>query len=157
LKTIFDILRFFIKIKIEMNTSFEQIKNHLKEKSIRPTYQRIIILKYLKESKGHPTIDMIHKDLVSKIPTISKTTIYNALNTFVERGLVAPVAIPDVERRFDGDTSWHHHFLCTRCGRIIDLDVKCEYLKKGEVEGHKINQVYGYFKGICNECRKKEN
>ncbi|RLE11137.1 hypothetical protein DRI96_06725 [Candidatus Aerophobetes bacterium] len=138
-----------------MNTNLETFKNLLKEKGIKPTYQRIIILKYLKKSREHPTIEMIYNDLVEEIPTMSRTTVYNTLNIFLEKGLVIPVTIPGLEMRFDGNLQWHHHFLCERCGRIIDLNIKCDYFEKGEVNGHRIKELHCYFKGICRDCLRE--
>lgn len=133
----------------------EELKRFLEERGIKPTYQRLSILKYLRENRIHPTAEMIYSELVKKIPTISRTTVYNTLNTMLEKGLVIPVTIPGLETRFDGTTTWHHHFLCERCQKIIDLDIKCEYFEKGEVDGHKIKQLHGYFKGVCKDCLKK--
>ena len=139
-----------------MNTNMEKIKSLLKKKDVKLTYQRIKILDYIKNRKKHPTFEMIYNDLVKEIPTISKTTIYNTLDVFIEKGLIIPVSIPGKDVRFDGNPSWHHHFICERCGRIIDLDIRCEYLEKGEVEGHRIKEFYGYFKGICRDCLERE-
>ncbi|MBE0479162.1 transcriptional repressor [Candidatus Aerophobetes bacterium] len=137
-----------------MITNLEKIKNCLKEKGIKPTYQRLKILNYLKESREHPNIEMIYKDLVKEIPTISKTTIYNTLHLFVEKELVLTLSILEFEKKFDGDTSFHQHFLCERCGRIIDLncEASCTYPKIKQIDGHKVKGMCSYFKGICKDC-----
>ena len=54
-----------------------EIAQYLNDHSIKPSYQRVRILKYLVEKRNHPTVEMIHKELVSDIPTLSKTTVYN--------------------------------------------------------------------------------
>jgi len=46
--------------------------------------------------------------------------------------------------------------LCGKCGRIIDLDIECNYFKKGNIKGHRIIELHGYFKGICKNCLEKE-
>lgn len=137
-----------------MSKELKYLKNLLKEKKINPTYHRIKILQYLKRVK-HPHIEEIYRNLSKEIPTISRVTIYNTLNLFLEKGVVLALRIPGEETRFDGNPSWHHHFICEKCGRIIDLDIECEYLKKGTVEGHIIKELYGYFKGICRDCLEK--
>ena len=139
-----------------MNTNLEKIKNLLKKKGVKLTYQRIKILDYIKNRKKHPTIEMIYSDLIKEIPTISKTTIYNTLDVFIEKELVVPISVPGEDTRFDGNSSWHYHFICERCGRIIDLDIRCEYLEGDIVEGHRIKGFYGYFKGICKDCLEKD-
>ncbi|RLC47071.1 MAG: hypothetical protein DRH57_04745, partial [Candidatus Cloacimonadota bacterium] len=51
-------------------------KNILKSAGIKPTYERLRILKYLEENNNHPTVNMIYDEVVKDIPTISKTTVY---------------------------------------------------------------------------------
>jgi Fe2+ or Zn2+ uptake regulation protein len=138
-----------------MDTNLEAIKAILKAAGINPTYQRLRILKYLKENKTHSSADMIYKALLKEIPTISKATVYNTLDILLKKRLATPVIISGTETRFDGNTSWHSHFLCEECGSIIDLDIRCEYLEKKDVEGHQINQIHSYLKGICRDCLQK--
>ena len=49
----------------------------------------------------------------------------------------------------------HHHFLCKKCKCIIDIDLECPNLKKILKEGHKVEEVHGYFKGLCKNCLEK--
>jgi Fe2+ or Zn2+ uptake regulation protein len=138
-----------------MITNLKRLKKLLSEKGIKPTYQRLRILEYMsKNMKNHPTVEMIHEELLKDIPTISLTTVYNSLNTFLEKGLVDGVTITGTETRYDLDASSHHHFLCKNCGKIIDIEVKCAFAEgeKTAVRGNKIEEVHGYFKGICKEC-----
>ncbi len=136
-------------------TIMETIKNTLKEKGIKPTYQRLKILDYMSQNiRNHPTVEMIYAELAKEIPTISMTTVYNTLSTFIEKGLVCGVTITGTEVRYDLNTESHHHFLCKNCGQIIDVDIPCALApKKGElVEGHKLEEIHGYFKGTCRDC-----
>jgi len=136
-------------------TIMETIKNTLKEKGIKPTYQRLKILDYMSQNiRNHPTVEMIYAELAKEIPTISMTTVYNTLSTFIEKGLVCGVTITGTEVRYDLNTESHHHFLCKKCGQIIDVDIPCALApKKGElVDGHKLEEIHGYFKGTCRDC-----
>jgi Fur family peroxide stress response transcriptional regulator len=135
----------------------ENIKTLLKEKGIKPTFQRLKILEYLNNNlKNHPTVEMVYEELLKDIPTLSLTTVYNTLNNFLEKGLVSGVTITGTEVRYDFDTNYHHHFLCKLCGQIIDIDLKCAYAEgeNREISGHRIDEVHGYFKGICKDCSK---
>jgi Fur family peroxide stress response transcriptional regulator len=124
-------------------------------KGIKPTYQRTAILGFLQDNRTHPTIKYLHASLVKTIPTLSKTTMYSTLELFAAKGLVTPLIIGRSEVRYDGLASSHHHFFCERCGRIIDVDVSCVNGRRGEIEGHRIREVHGYFKGICKDCVKQ--
>ena len=135
-----------------MITNRADLRKIMTDNGIKPTYQRLEILSYVINKGNHPTVDMIYQDIVNVIPTISKTTVYNTLRAFIEKEIVMPVIITGTETRFDGKTFCHHHFLCEKCGRIIDLDIGCPNLKRREISGNIIKELHGYFKGICVEC-----
>ena len=61
------------------------VKQYLLERDIKPSVQRIAVMTYLLEHRTHPTVDEIYLELQDKIPTLSKTTIYNTLKLFVEK------------------------------------------------------------------------
>lgn len=126
-------------------------------KGIKPTFQRTAILGFLQNNRTHPTIKSLHDKLGKSIPTLSKTTLYSTLELFAAKGLVTPLTIDQSEARYDGMTSSHHHFSCERCGRIIDIEVFCATSRQGEIDGHRIKEVHGYFKGICKDCLKHIN
>jgi len=141
-----------------MFTMIETLKNTLKEKGIKPTYQRLKILDYMSQNiRNHPTVDMIYAELAKEIPTISMTTVYNTLSTFIEKALVCGVTITGTEVRYDFNTKSHHHFLCKKCGQIKDIDIPCSLAaKKGElVDGHRLEEIHGYFKGTCRDCLER--
>ena len=139
-----------------MITKTRKNKELLQAEGLKPTYQRLRILEYLEKHSTHPTVEMIYEDLIKEIPTISKTTIYNTLNALLEKGIINAITITGTETRYDHKVFPHHHFLCKRCGKIIDIDIKCPYVEKKEFDGNKIEEIHGYFKGICKECLKKK-
>ncbi len=128
----------------------------LKENNLKVTPQRLIVLKYLGEHCTHPTTDQIYKDLKTNNPSLSKTTVYNTLEVLEKNGIIQSITISKSELRYDFKHGMHHHFLCKKCGRIIDIDVECPNLGKMLECGHNVEEVHGYFKGICNKCLKKE-
>jgi len=138
-----------------MNSDLKLFKNWLQSNNVKPTIIRVKILEYLNENKTHPTAETIYNKLEKEIPTISRTSVYNTLNLFSRLGLICPMSVTGKEARYDIKMSPHHHFLCEKCGRIIDLDVECKYQKKGNVGGHKITEWHSYFKGVCKECQTK--
>jgi len=101
----------------------ENISEFLKANSIKPSYQRLKIYQYLIDKKNHPSVDMIFKELVHKIPTLSRTTVYNTLKLFIEKNITSLLTIKENEARFDADVSLHGHFLCTKCGTIYDIAI----------------------------------
>ena len=113
-----------------MNTKLESIKKELKDRGIKPTLIRLKIMDYLLKNHTHPTAEDIYLALEKDIPTISRTSVYNTLNMFSEKSLVVPLVLTGTETRYDGKLSSHHHLLCEKCGKIIDLDIECQFFKK---------------------------
>ncbi|MCF7886289.1 MAG: transcriptional repressor [Candidatus Marinimicrobia bacterium] len=138
-----------------MNTKIKNIKMYLESNNVNPTYHRIVIFQYMENSTRHPTAEQIYTDIKKEIPTISKTTVYNTLNSFVKNGIAEKLNIADSEVHYDIPDNGHDHFLCINCGKIYDI--KPEYSKSNieikSIQGHKITQLHCYYKGICKSCR----
>lgn len=135
-----------------MDVSMERIVDICKNRGIRPSFTRVKILEYLMANRSHPTVDEIYRQLGGEIPTLSKTTVYNALGVFIGAGLARVVSVEDNETRYDADVSDHGHFKCEQCGRIYDFAVDTKGLKADGLTGFKIDQREIYFRGICPEC-----
>jgi Fe2+ or Zn2+ uptake regulation protein len=131
---------------------YEKYVKLLKENQIKITPQRLEILRYLDSHRTHPTVDEIFSELKSENPALSKTTVYNSVDVLKERGLIQSISISGSEQRYDFKQSMHHHFLCNKCGRITDIDIECPNLRKILDRGDKVEEVHGYFKGVCKKC-----
>ncbi|MBQ4519912.1 MAG: transcriptional repressor [Bacteroidaceae bacterium] len=130
----------------------------LTEYGIKPSVQRMAIMGYLMTHRTHPTADEVYSALCDSIPTLSKTTVYNTLKLFVDNRAALMLTIDDKLVRFDGDTSLHSHFLCHRCGKVYDLPYsgKKSEARMPNLEGHNIEEIHHYYKGVCRECLEKE-
>lgn len=60
------------------------IKDYLSENGIRPMNKRVKVMNYLVSKRNHPTAEMIYLELANEIAGLSKTTVYNTLNLFVQ-------------------------------------------------------------------------
>lgn len=132
----------------------EALAQELQKKNIRPSYQRLKIYEYLVTRRTHPTADEIFHALITDIPTLSKTTVYNSLNLFEEAGLARVITIEDNEMRYDAGMSVHGHFKCEACGGVYDFPVDMNALENNTLAGFEINERNVYFKGFCPECKK---
>jgi Fur family transcriptional regulator, peroxide stress response regulator len=135
----------------------ESIAAKLKEKNIKPSYQRIKIFEYLVRRSNHPTVDQIFKELVREMPTLSKATVYNTVELFKKSGLAKVVTIGDNETRYDCNVNIHGHFKCESCGRIYDFPIDINALTSDVLADFKITEKDVYFKGICPRCRNKNS
>lgn len=137
-----------------MNTiSEEDIAARLSAKGIRPSVQRMAILKYLAEHKTHPTVDMIYTALSPRIPTLSKTTVYNTVRQFDECGLIQSIQIEDGELRYDADTSDHIHFKCTVCGKVYDIFEHAHVTQEIIPDGFTVQKTQTNLWGVCPNCQ----
>lgn len=129
-----------------------KIGDYLKENGIKPSLQRLKVYEYLANHKNHPNVDTIYQELVKEIPTLSKTTVYNTLNLFIEKGIVRIVTIEDNEVKYDADISLHGHFKCVSCGEIYDFDISIPQDKEESLNGFKVDEKHVYYKGKCKKC-----
>lgn len=124
---------------------------------VKPSVQRIAIMEYLLTHRTHPTADEVYTALSPSIPTLSKTTVYNTMKLFVENRAALMLTIDDKTTRFDGDTSLHAHFICQQCGTVHDLPfVGRKRIRSFDLDGHLVEEVHQYYRGICRHCRASE-
>lgn len=135
----------------------DPLLHRLLQNNIQPSHQRLKILEMILDSKDHPNVSSLYEKLVREIPTISRTTVYNTLNAFLEKGLITYLTISPEEVRYDSRVDPHHHLICRKCRKIIDIDICCQYSQKQVFEGHCIEEVHGYFRGICRDCLNNNN
>lgn len=137
-----------------MGAHVTDTSNYLKEHGIKPSYQRMKVFQYLVDNHNHPTVDMIYKALCPEIPTLSKTTVYNTLNLFVEKKIVNVIIIEENETRYDLASHTHGHFKCVSCGKLFDVELEINYNSCKELEECEIYERHFYFKGLCKDCKK---
>lgn len=131
----------------------EQIAQKLKKHKIKPSVHRIMVYEYLMTKRNHPTVEQIFLNLRQNFPTISKATIYNTLNLFVEAGLIRMITIEDKEIRYDSNVENHGHFKCEVCGMVYDFKVEIDTIAFDDLADFLINNKDVYFKGICPNCQ----
>ena len=135
---------------------YEKYVKILKDHLIKITSQRLEILKYLDEHHTHPNVEEIYSELKKKHPSLSRTTVYNSLEILKKNRIVQSLTISGSELRYDIEEGLHHHFLCKQCGAILDISIACPNMDRTLDGGHRVEEVQGYFKGICKNCQTKE-
>ena len=120
---------------------------------MRNSKQRELIREIIKGRCDHPTAEMIYFSAREVNPTISLGTVYRNLKQLAEEGVIITLETEDKRLHYDGDVSRHSHFICSKCGKIIDLfkpsPVPSELRELGvEVSGEKC-----VYYGACLECK----
>lgn len=133
--------------------SYLEMNNH------RKTPERYAILRAVYSTDGHFTLDELGEKLAKeyKFP-VSRATLYNTLNLFMELRLV-------IRHRFQGTTKYescydnnsHCHQMCTVCGKVTEVRspgiaeaIDALHLRRFRKDGFTL-----YIYGICSTCQAK--
>jgi Fur family ferric uptake transcriptional regulator len=128
----------------------------LKERNLRMTRQRQVILEELRATDQHPSADALHERVKKKLPRISLGTVYRNLEILTELGEIRTIALAGSLKRFDGIPQNHYHMRCMRCDRLVDapMDV-VDSLERAlqEKTEFRILSHQLEFTGICPDCQ----
>ena len=135
------------------------LDNYMAMSNHRKTPERYAILRAVYSIDGHFTLDELGEKLAEeyKFP-VSRATLYNTLNLFLELRLV-------IRHRFHGSTKYeacydnnsHCHQICTVCGKVTEIDspeisevINELRLKRFRKDGYTL-----YIYGICSTCQAR--
>jgi Fur family iron response transcriptional regulator len=93
----------------------------LRTHGIQPTAQRLAVARFVLDADSHPTADEVWEKVRQRSPTLSRATVYNTLNLFVEKGLLRTQAVREGALVFDPRVARHHHFIDEETGAIHDV------------------------------------
>jgi len=157
-----------------------KIRDSLTEKGYRLTDQRILVLdvflrnEELKdqlrgghERREHLSAEDLAIQLRQEGQRISRSTVYRTLAILEKLGLVNKLDVGDGQNRYEiaQTGTHHHHLICIKCGKAIDVSEKTIEAYAGrvsnladllsedfdfDVQSHRLE-----FWGICSECRRK--
>jgi Fur family peroxide stress response transcriptional regulator len=85
---------------------------------LKVTPQRVAVLEALYYLTNHPTAESIKEFVHRNHPNLAMGTIYNTLETFVEKHIVKKIKTDKDFVRYDIITDNHHHLYCNHCDRI---------------------------------------
>jgi Fur family peroxide stress response transcriptional regulator len=128
-------------------------------KDLGLTKQREVVLEVIRASRTHLTANEVFAGAKERLPSISFATVYNSLRYLREAGHIAEIQFGNGASRFDRLTSRHDHALCTRCGALVDIEMKLPSRLIGEaVERSRFRPESLEFtlRGVCPECLKKD-
>ncbi len=139
---------------IHSQTVVQDIVELFARSNIRLTPQRIGVYRYLIENRNHPTVDTVYNFLKSDNPSLSKTTIYNTVDTLEAAGLLRLIRASEGEVHLDAFMEQHGHFICEHCGEIFDFALDgCrlpDILNQFEIHNYEVRAS-----GVCSECFEK--
>jgi Fur family iron response transcriptional regulator len=104
------------------NRPFSHALERLKRHGLRPTRQRLALVKLLFDrGDRHLTADQLQAEAAAAGVKVSLATIYNTLNQFTAAGVLREVIVESGRSYFDTNTSDHHHVLIEPGGELLDI------------------------------------
>ena len=99
-----------------------QLADVLRSRGQRVTPQRLVIHRTLVELGRHVSAEEVLDAVEERLPNVSLPTVYSTLELLGELGLVRRVGPAGGRMMFDPRLDDHQHVVCSRCGRIEDID-----------------------------------
>ncbi|MBB5936837.1 Fur family transcriptional regulator [Streptomyces zagrosensis] len=128
----------------------------LRGRGWRLTAQRRVVAEVLNGDHVHYTADEVHALATSRLPEISRATVYNTLGELVSLGEVIEVSTDGRAKRYDPNAHHdHHHLVCSRCGTIRDVHPAgnpLSDLPEQERFGFAVTAVEVTYRGVCPSC-----
>ena len=137
----------------------KNLLQHLRDREIAVTPQRLAVLAALKSRRDHPTAEHIYQEVRRQLPAISFNTVYKTLEILCQRGMAIKVNPLHAVARYDGFTGPHAHLICRQCHRIIDLDWEASELPAlpaKDRHGFRVEHPALTFWGLCPGCQAGE-
>src|SRR5271167_967906 len=140
--------------------ALDSIEGSLKERGVRLTRQRQILLELIDKTGEHLDAERLYQMAKEKDPKLNRVTVYRTLKMLKAGGLVDELDL----MHYGGDQHYyetrlkqeHAHVICLRCGRVEEFF--------GELLQNMRNQVgsqFGFeivfarteFGGYCSHCQ----
>lgn len=123
------------------------LREQLSEAGLKVTPQRVAVLESFNGAPKHPTAEQIIFQVRLKHQEIAVGTIYNILDTLVEKGIITRVKTDRDIMRYDSISEKHHHLYCSESQTIADYyddelnKMLEEYFTKKRIENFSVEEV----------------
>lgn len=134
------------------------LTQYIHTKKLRRTPERYAILDKIFDIDEHFSIDMLYSALEEEGFHVSRATLYNSIQLFVDCGLLR-------KHQFDGKSAQyervtgvgnHHHLICMQCGKIREVkDVSLiNLLNSRRYPTFHTAYFALYVYGTCSRCQR---
>ena len=123
------------------------------------TKQREVVLQVIRDADSHLTANEVFAEAKQLLPSISFATVYNSLRYLKDAGHIAEIQFGNGASRFDRMTHRHDHAICTKCGKLVDIEMEHpkELVKMAaKYSRFKPESLEFTLRGICPECVGKD-
>jgi Fur family transcriptional regulator, peroxide stress response regulator len=119
------------------------------------TKQREVVLQVIRDADNHLTANEVFLNAKQLLPSISFATVYNSLRFLKDAGHIAEIQFGNGASRFDRMTSRHDHAICTKCGKLVDIEMEHppELVDlAAKYSNFKPESLEFTLRGLCPEC-----
>ena len=129
----------------------------LRERGLKSTAQRDAIARVFFEIGRHISAEELYAQVKKINPHVGYATIYRTLRLLKECALVSERHFDEGQARYETVSERHHdHFICERCGKIIEFENQgIERLQQAVARqiGATLTRHKMELYGLCGECR----
>ena len=129
----------------------------LREKGLKLTPQRKMIINAIHETEAHLTAEEIIAYVQKRMPEVHKSTVYRTLELLEGAGCIFKSELSDHAIYHHAEEGYHHHLVCSKCGKIIECDEEIfKPIEKSFANkyGFLVDFKHLVMTGVCQECRK---
>ncbi len=148
---------------IEYPILLDKFKRVLRDRNLKFTKQRELVLQTLYENEGHFLPEDILSLIRKRVPDIKIgiATIYRTLSLLEEQGLAYSISFGKDGKRYELGLKTHHdHLVCTGCGEIIeffDETIEKRQLEVAREFNFLMQEHIMQIRGLCRECQEIKN
>src|SRR3954466_2973228 len=140
--------------------ALDSIEGSLKERGVRLTRQRQILLELIDKTGEHLDADRLHELAKEKDPKLNRVTVYRTLKMLKAGGLVDELDL----MHYGGDQHYyetrlkqeHAHVICLRCGKVEEFFGEPLQRLRKQIETHfgfQILLARTEVGGYCSHCQ----
>jgi len=127
----------------------------LRDHGISPSAQRVAVARYILHTEDHPSADEVWTRVTKRFPQVSRATVYNTVNLFVEKGLLRQLVLTEGRVVFDPKTDDHHHFIDEESGKIHDVPWEAVKISKiPRLDGFEVREYQVVMRGKRTRRRR---
>jgi len=141
-------------------TALSDLKALLKEKGMKYTEQRAIILQLILSLDEHLSAEELYEIVKKKYPNqnIGIATVYRTLNFLEEVELISSISFGKDGKKYESNNKdqHHDHIICTSCGKIVEFFDESIEKRQEEIasdNGFTITDHTMQLFGICQNCK----
>jgi Fur family ferric uptake transcriptional regulator len=144
------------RARVDTQRQMELFHSRLKQRGLKSTAQRDDIARVFFEIGHHISAEQLYAEVKKINQHVGYATIYRTLRLLKECDLVSERHFDDDQARYEVVGERHHdHFICERCGKIIEFENESlERLQ--EAVARELNVTLTRHKmelyGLCSEC-----